>query len=445
MAHSSRDSATLLKPFPANESVGAGIDAGINAATERVTTPERSALQVTFRALRHPNFRLFTVGQIISLIGTWMQNVAISWLVYRLRHSEFLLGVSWFCTQIPVFALAPIAGLASDRFSRHRIVVVTQILSMLQAFLLAILTLTGHIKVWQLFTLAVLLGVINAFDIPARQSFVVELTSKDDLLSAISLNSTIFNAARIAGPGVAGLVVARFGEGICFLVNGFSFVAVIGCLLAMRIPARRKAAHESPWIHLKKGFHFAYVNRPVRMLLLMMGLMTTAGMPALVLMPFFAGDIFHRGSQGLGFLMCAMGAGAVVGTLFLAGRSKVADLNRVIFFSALSLGFTYVVFARSTSFVLSLAVMPFIGFSVMRQMVSANTLIQTAIPDHFRGRIMALYTMMVVGLGPFGSLAAGGLAKAFGARVAVTVGGVLAFAAALILGLRLLKVNWEHV
>lgn len=444
MAHSSRDSQILPQTFLANESIDAGIDAGINAATALVETAERGAVKVIFRALRHRDFRLFTVGQIVSLVGTWMQNVAISWLVYRLRHSEFLLGVSWFCTQIPVFALGPIAGVASDRFSRHRIVVVTQILSMLQAFLLAALTLSGHIRVWQIFTLAVLLGTINAFDIPARQSLVVELTSKDDLLSAISLNSTIFNAARIAGPGVAGLVVARFGEGICFLVNGVSFLAVIGCLLAMHIPPREKTVHESPWIHLKKGFHFAYVNRPVRMLLLMMGLMTTAGMPALVLMPFFAGDIFHRGSQGLGFLMCAMGVGAVVGTLFLASRSKVADLNRVIFFSSLSLSFTYVVFAWSTSFLLSLVVMLFIGFSVMRQMASANTLIQTAVPDHFRGRIMALYAMMVVGLGPFGSLAAGGLAKAFGARIAVTAGGAVAVMAALFFGIRLLKVNWEH-
>ncbi|MGI8991148.1 MAG: MFS transporter [Bryobacteraceae bacterium] len=397
-----------------------------------------------FRALRHREFRLFTAGQVISLIGTWMQSVAISWLVYRLRHSELLLGTAWFCTQIPVFALGALGGVASDRFSRHRIVVATQVLSMLQAFLLAGLTLAGTIQIWQIMTLAVVLGAINAFDIPARQSLIVELTGKEDLLSAISLNSTIFNAARIVGPGVAGLIVAGFGEGICFLVNGFSFLAVIGCLLAMRLPRPRKQTHEPPWIHLKKGFDFAYRHRSFRTLLLMLGVMTMAGTPALVLMPFFAGDIFHRGSQGLGFLMGAMGAGAVIGTLFLAGRSQIEGLNRVIVFSAVSLGAAYLLFAWSTSFWLSLAVMPFIGFSVMRQMASANTLIQTTIPDHFRGRIMALYAMMVVGLGPFGSLAAGALARSFGARITVGLGGILAFLAALIFGVRLLKVNWQN-
>ncbi|MDQ6663971.1 MAG: MFS transporter [Acidobacteriota bacterium] len=404
---------------------------------------KRGANQI-FRALRHREFRLFTAGQIISLIGTWMQTVAISWLVYRMRHSELLLGTAWFCTQIPVFALSALGGVASDRFSRHRIVVTTQVLSMLQAFLLAGLTFAGTIQIWQILTLAVVLGAINAFDIPARQSLIVELTSKDDLLSAISLNSTIFNAARIIGPGAAGLIVAGFGEGVCFLINGVSFLAVIGCLLAMRLPPRRKQTHEPPWIHLKKGFDFAYRHRSFRMLLLMLGMMTVAGTPALVLMPFFAGDIFHRGSQGLGFLMCAMGAGAVIGTLFLARRSQIEGLNRVIVFSAVSLGATYLLFAWSTSFWLSLAIMPFIGFNVMRQMASANTLIQRAIPDHFRGRIMALYAMMVVGLGPFGSLAAGALARSFGARITVGLGGILAFLAALTFGVRLLEVNWQN-
>lgn len=440
MADSSRDSGTLPESLLTDQSV----DDELAAAQPIAKAGEKGAAHGIFRALRYREFRLFMAGQIVSLVGTWMQNVAISWLVYRLRHSEFLLGASWFCTQIPVFALGPISGVASDRFSRHRIVVITQALSMVQAFLLAALTLSGHIQVWHIFTLAVLLGAINAFDIPARQSLIIELTGKEDLLSAISLNSTVFNAARMVGPGIAGLVVARFGEGVCFTANGVSFLAVIGCLLAMRIPPRKKVSHESPWIHLKKGFQFAYRNRPVRMLLLMMGFMTTAGMPIVVLMPFFSGDIFHRGSQGYGFLMCAMGIGAVVGALFLASRSTLADLNRVILFSSLSLGCTYVVFAWSTSFVLSIVVMLCIGFSVMRQMASANTLIQTAIPDHFRGRIMALYAMMVVGLGPFGSLASGALAKLLGARLTVTLGGIVALMAALLFGIRLMKVNWEN-
>ncbi len=441
----------MANPIPESETLAIPslseppVETDLSAPPPVLEPSETRRASVVFRALRHREFRLFTAGQIISLVGTWMQNVAISWLVYRLRHSELLLGTAWFCTQIPVFVLGPLGGVACDRFSRHRIVIVTQILSMLQAFLLAALTLTGAVQIWQVMTLAVVLGIINAFDIPARQSLIVELTSKEDLLSAISLNSTIFNAARIAGPGIAGLIVASFGEGVCFLINAFSFLAVIGCLLAMRLPPREKRVHEAPWIHLKKGFHFVYTHKPVRMLLLMLGMMTTAGMPALVLMPFFAGDIFHRGSQGLGFLMCAMGLGAVVGTLFLAGRSQIAGLNRVIVISAVSLGVSYLMFAYSNSFWLSFATMLCIGFSVMRQMASANTLIQTVIPDHFRGRIMALYAMMVVGLGPFGSLAAGALARSFGARFTVMLGGIVAFLAALIFGVRLLKVDWRNV
>lgn len=402
-------------------------------------SPERfrRGLQQTFRALRHRNYRLFVTGQIVSLVGTWMQNVALSWLVYRLTHSEFLLGTTWFCTQLPVFALGPLGGLASDRYSRHRLVVLTQILSMVQALVLAALTLTGSIEVWQVLLLATVLGCINAFDMPARQSLVVELAGKDDLLNAISINSAIFNAARIIGPGVAGVVVALLGEGMCFLLNGLSFIAVITCLLAMRVETRVPRSADSPWEHLLEGFRYAYHHKVVRTLLLMMAATTTAGMPALVLMPFFADDIFQKGSQGLGALMGAMGMGAVVGTLVLAGRTRTAGLNRVILLSATTMGICFIVFALSPWFVLSLLVMPLIGFSVMRQMASANTLIQCTIPDQYRGRIMALYSMTVVGLGPLGSLAAGALAHSQGARITVCAGGVLALIASLVFALRM--------
>ncbi len=395
--------------------------------------PERTeALAYTFRALRHRNFRLFLIGQIVSLVGTWMQNVAQSWLVYRIAHSELLLGTAWFCTQIPVFALGPLGGLASDRYSRHRIVVVTQALSMLQAFVLAFLTLFGVVTVTHVLLLAVALGTINAFDIPARQSLIVQMSSKEDLLNAIALNSAIFNAARMVGPGIAGLLVAALGEGVCFALNGASFLAVIGCLLAMRLPPERRESAVSPWSHLVEGFRYVYGNRPVRVVLIMMAATTTAGMPVMVLMPFFADDIFHRGSQGLGFLTGAMGVGAVIGTLFLAGQSRVAGLSKIICLSSAGMGAGFVLFSLSRWFGVSLALMLFIGFSLMRQMASANTLIQSLVPDHLRGRIMAFYAMTVVGLGPFGSLATGALAHAYGARSTVFLGGAMCLAAAFV-------------
>ena len=384
----------------------------------------------TFRALRHRNFRLFISGQVISLVGTWMQTVAQSWLVYRLTHSELLLGTAWFCSQIAVFALGPLGGLAADRVSRHKLVVVTQTLSMLQAFVLAALTLSGRIQVWHVLALAGLLGVINAFDMPGRQALVIQMTSKEDLLNAISLNSAVFNAARVVGPGIAGLVVAVVGEGMCFLLNAVSFLAVIGCLLAMRLPAFERPAPQSPWSHLADGFRYAGRNPSVSRVLALMGAATLSGMPVLVLIPFFADEMFHRGSTGLGFLMGAMGVGAVFGTLMLGRQTRVSALPRVMVWSGAAVGAAYLAFALSFSFWFSLAVMPVIGYFVMQQMASANTTIQTLIQDEYRGRVMALYAMTVVGLGPFGSLASGALAGWVGARTTVAAGGLLAVSAA---------------
>jgi MFS family permease len=409
----------------------------LTASTGLPPAGELRGFRQAFRALRHRNFRLFVTGQIVSLVGTWMQNVAQAWLVYRLTHSELLLGTAWFCTQIPVFAFGALGGLAADRRSRYRLVVLTQTLSMCQAFALAALTLSGKVQVWHILVFAVALGTINAFDMPARQSLIIEMTSKEDLLNAISLNSAIFNAARVVGPAVAGVLVAAVGEGVCFLLNGISFLAVIGCLLAMRLPKFRRRAQDSPWSHLVQGFKYVHGNRAVRTLLGMMAAITISGMPALVLMPFFAEDIFHRGSRGLGILMGAMGVGAVAGTLVLAWRERVSSLPKVIFWSALLLGASFSVFALSNAFYFSLAIMPLIGFSVMRQLASANTLIQTLVPDEFRGRTMAFYSMTVVGLGPFGSLAAGALAHAYGARLTVLGGGLLTLAAAAVFRLNL--------
>jgi MFS family permease len=392
-------------------------------------TPSRG-LTHSFRALRHRNYRFFIGGQIISLSGTWMQTVAQSWLVYRLTHSELLLGTAWFCSQIAVFALGPLGGLAADRFSRHKLVVLTQTFMMLQAFVLAALTLSGRVQVWHVLGLSLVLGVINAFDIPGRQSLLIQMTSKDDLLSAISLNSAVFNAARGIGPGIAGLAVAALGEGVCFLLNGISFLAVIGGLLAMRLPKFERQATDLPWNHLVNGFRYAWHHATVRKLLTTLSATTVANSPILVLAPFLADQTFHRGSQGLGFLMAAMGMGAVIGTLSLARRSQIAGLPRVIAYSGLSLGAANLAFAISPWFSLSLVCALLIGYSLMRQLASANTTIQTTIPDEYRGRTMALYSMSVVGLAPFGSLATGVLAGHVGARITIGLGGLLAIVSA---------------
>ena len=402
-------------------------------AAELLTAPPRAG-SPGFGALRHRNFRLFVGGQMVSLIGTWMQNVAQSWLVYRLTHSELLLGTAWFCSQIAVFALGPLGGVAADRFSRHKLVVLTQALSMVQAFALAALTLTGRVQVWHILTLAVLLGAINAFDMPGRQSLLIQMTSKDDLLSAISINSAVFNTGRSLGPGIAGLLVAWLGEGWCFFLNGVSFLAVIGSLLAMRLQPFQPKVEDSPWSHLKDGFRYARQHTEVRRVLAVMAAATFANMPVLVLAPVFSDQIFHRGSQGLGFLMAAMGVGAVIGTVSLARSAQVSKLQPMIAFSGIGMGVATIAFAVSPWYALSLVIMPLIGYSVYRQMASANTTIQTMIIDEYRGRIMSMYGMTIVGLGPFGSLASGALADRFGVRATTLVGGLLAILSAAAFG-----------
>ena len=398
---------------------------------------ERRGLGLVFRALRHRNFRLFCFGQGISLSGTWMQSVAQTWLIYRLTRSEFLMGLAYFCLQIPVFALGPLGGLAADRRSRRRIVILCQTLSMVQALALAALTLSGRVEVWHVLALALALGVINAFDMPARQSFLLEMTAKEDLLNAISLNSSIFNAARIVGPAAAGLLVHRLGEGSCFLINSLSFAPVIWSLLAMRLPSFQRSVEESAWNHLLDGFRFAYHTLHIRYLLLQLAAATLAGVPALILMPFFADDILGQGSRGLGILLASMGVGALIGTLVLAGRATTRGLVNVVLLGSFGLGVTLILLAASRRFYLSLLIMLALGFSFLRHMASTNTLIQSLIPDEFRGRIMSLYTMTVVGLGPFGSLLTGVVAQRFGPPVTVAAGGVFCLLSTLLFRARL--------
>jgi MFS family permease len=409
------------------------------AAPDDMPAAELGGWRQTFRALRHRNFRLFCFGQIVSLCGTWMQSVAQNWLLYRITHSEFLVGLNYFCLQIPVFALGPLGGLAADRLSRHRIIVVCQTLLMVQALALWLLVFTGHGQVkWQyVMVLALAQGCINAFDMPGRQSFVIEMTGREDLLNAISLNSSLFNAARVLGPAIAGVLVYRLGEALCFLINGLSFAPVIIALLMMRLPPFRPPESISPWEHLLEGYRYAYRTLHLRYLLLLLSANTLAGMGALVLMPFFADAILGRGSRGLGILLAAMGVGALIGTLVLASRGTQRGLARVILLGAGGLGVSLILLAISRNFYFSIAVMVLLGFSTLRQLAATNTLIQTVIPDQYRGRIMSLYTMTVVGLGPFGSLATGALAARAGAPLAVAVGGVLSLAAALLFRSRL--------
>lgn len=387
-------------------------------------------LTSSFRSLRHRNFRLYIAGQAVSVAGSWMQGVAQSWLVYRLTHSELLLGTTLFCTHIPVLLLGPVAGVVVDRYPRRGLVVVTQTLAMVQALLLCILTLTGAVTTTHVLVLAVMLGIGNAFDIPGRQSLFVHLVGKDDLISAVSLNSAVFNFARIIGPPIGGFVVALVGEGYCFAINALSFLAVIGALLAMdRLPAEPEQ-HESALQQLKDGLRYAHSESNLRLILGISGILNLSFAPGMVLAPFFADAIFHKGSIGLGYLTGAMGIGAVAGVLRLAAHKGIRRLPKVTLYSAMFMGISLLAFGLAPAYWVALLAMALLGFSIMRQNAAGNSVIQSVVPDLFRGRIMALYSMMVTGFYPIGSLAGGALAHRFGARAAVVVGGALCLAAA---------------
>ena len=393
--------------------------------------PPPTGWKHTFRALRHRNFRIFIAGQAVSLIGTWMQNVGQSWLVYRLTGSELMVGLLGFCGHGPVLLLGPLAGLAADRYSRYRIVLLTQTAFLVQAVVLAALTLSGRVTATHVFLLAAVWGVINAFDIPARQSLYIHMVGGKDLLNAISLNSVVFNTARVAGPAVGGLVIALAGEGVCFSLNAATFLAVLGSLFLLRLPPLEPENRDTPWRHLREGFRYVASHKPVLALLAINSAMNITRAPAVALAPFFADAIFGRGSEGLGVLTAAAGLGAILGTLGLARRTATRGLPRVVFSSALATGACLALFAWSPTFWVALLVFAFIGFNHMRQNASANTLIQTLIPDAYRGRVMALYSMTVVGVLPIGHLAGGAAAEQIGPRWTVFWGGLVCTLAAL--------------
>lgn len=384
------------------------------------------------RALRYRNFRLFFVGQLLSLPGTWIQMVAQSWLIYRLTDSAALLGLAGFANQFPVFLMAPLGGALADRLDRRRLLIGTQVASSVLALLLAALTLSGQVSVWQVFVLAALLGVVNGFDLPARQAFTVELVGREDLPNAIALNSSAFNAARLIGPAVAGLLVAAAGEGWCFLLNGLSYVTVVAALAAMRLaPVARPVQTASLLAHIVDGLRFVRGHVPIRSLLLLLGMVSLAGMPYAVLMPLFADRILGGGAQGLGILMSCAGGGALIGALALAARRSPRGLSAWVPWAAFGFGLGLVAFSLSRSFWLSGLLLVPTGLALIVQMAASNTLLQLLVPDALRGRVMSLYSMMFMGMAPLGALLAGSLAELIGAPATVGGGGVLCMAAAL--------------
>jgi MFS family permease len=409
----------------------------------QITAPPQSRIAGAFRSLRHRNFQLFFGGQLISLVGTWMQSVAESWLVYRLTGSPLLLGTIGFASQIPIFLLSPIGGAIVDRHNRHKLIIVTQTLSMTLASILAAITLLGVVKVWHIFVLASLLGFVNAFDIPARQAFIVEMVGKDNLMNAIALNSSMFNGARIVGPAVAGILVATIGEGWCFFANALSYIAVIGGLLMMRVAPRQRSQQDSALEAIKEGFQWVFNTKPILALLLLVGLVSLVGMPYAVLMPIFADRILHSGARGLGMLMGFSGAGALIGALTLAAKSGLRGLGTWVAASSLCFGLSLAMFAFSRVFWASAALLIPVGMFMMVQMAATNTLIQSMVPDRLRGRVMSVYSMMMMGMAPLGALLAGALSNHIGASLTVALGGFCSILGSIWFGSRLPMIRGE--
>jgi MFS family permease len=394
------------------------------------------------RAFRYRNYRLFFGGQIVSLIGTWISTTAMSWLVYRLTGSALLLGVIGFSSQIPSFLLTPIAGIFVDRWNRHRLLVGTQAASMTISFILAALTLSHRITIPWLIVVSVFQGIVNAFDMPGRQTFVVGLIEeKRDLANAIALNSSMFNAARLVGPSVAGTIIALSSEGWCFLIDGFSYLSVIAALLAMRLPRRVAVAtrHESPLAQFREGWRYAYGSRPIRRVIQLIALVCLAGAPYVTLMPVFAGEVLGGGANTLGFLMTAAGGGALLGALWLASRTVTTTpaLSRNIVAAGIIFSCGLAAFGFSRVLWLSIALMVVVGFGMIVLIASSNTLLQTIVEDAKRGRVMSFFLMAYFGTAPFGSLAAGAVSARIGAPYTLAIGGAICLAGVVWFALRL--------
>ncbi|MGA8671023.1 MAG: MFS transporter [Terracidiphilus sp.] len=398
--------------------------------TPKAENQERASAAGDFshawRALRHRNFRLFFGGQSISLIGTWMTRVATSWLVYRLTKSSLLLGTVSFAGQIPTFLLAPLAGVIVDRIDRRKVLVWTQALAMAQSLALAWLTLTHRINITEVLILSSMQGIINAFDMPGRQSFMVKMVEdRADLSNAIAINSSMVNVARLVGPSLAGILIAATNEGWCFLVDGISYIAVIASLLMMRVAsATEPGSGTSMLAQLREGWDYVAGFAPIRTILLLFALLSLMGWPFMVLMPIFAAQVLHGGPHTLGFLMGAVGVGSLISALSLVVRRSVRGLGKMIPIAATAFGVGLICFGLSTNLWLSMALLLLAGFGMMQGLTASNTIIQTLVDENMRGRVMSYYTMAFVGMAPFGSLLAGALAHLIGAPRTVIVSGI---------------------
>jgi MFS family permease len=412
----------------------------------KLLTTKLEGMKFLLRALRYRNYRLFFLGQGVSLIGSWMQTIAISWLTYRLTNSAFLLGMVAFMSQIPVIIFSPFAGVLADRLNRKNILIVTQTFLMLGAFILAILCFLKIIQVWHIIFLSTLLGLTNALDIPTRQAFVVDMVEdKKDLGNAIALNSFILNSARLIGPSIAGILIAAVGEGICFLLNGISFLAIIFALFAMKIHPANKNNHEQHIFEdLKDGLLYAFHHIQIRYILLLVTLVSLMGMSYAVLMPVFAKEVLGGGASTLGFLMGATGLGAIVGAAYLASRTNILELPKTISLAGAIFGLGLIAFSFSRYLWLSLILMLCVGFTMIAQMVSSNILIQNLTADDKRGRVMSLYTISFMGMVPFGSLLAGSLASKIGAPHALIISGLSCVMGSLFFSLKISSFRTIH-
>lgn len=392
-----------------------------------------------FRALKYRNFKLYFAGQSISLIGTWIQMIAMGWLVYDISHSVFLLGFIGFLSRIPTAIFAPIAGVFVDRFDKYKLLMLTQVLSMIQAVIITVLLFANVIQIWHIAVLGIFLGIVNSFDIPVRQSFVVNLIDKkEDLSNAIALNSAMVNSARLIGPSIAGILVAAVGESWCFMINALSFIAILITLFLMRIPPHRmERKEESYYSKLKEGFNYVFGFHPIRDILGLLAIVSLMGMPFQVLMPVFAKDIFHSGADALGILMAAVGAGALIGALYLAYKKSVLGLGKNLVYAAAIFGTGLILFSLSHVLWLSLFILAFAGFGMMVEITASNTLLQTISDDNKRGRVMSFYTIAFMGTVPFGNLLSGTFSDLIGAPNTILIGGIFCIIGAIIFAIRL--------
>ncbi len=402
----------------------------INFNKNLFNTPSASAI----RSLRHRNYRLYFFGQLISLPGNWIQNIALGWLVYRLTDSALLLGVVGFAGQIPSLLLTPLAGVYADRVDRRKVLVVTQTISMLIALTVAALIFTEKIQIWHIILSASLNGISIAFDTPFRHAFLVNMvTDRTDLQNAIALNSTLFNTARFAGPPLGGLLIAISGEGVCFMINGLSYLAVIASLLAMQVkPGIVHVKHTSVFSDLISGLRYAYKVLPIRFLLIMVITTSLFGLPFQVFMPVFAREVLHGDSQTLGYLIGAIGAGALTGAVYLATRKSLNGIPMIIFISATMFSIGLMAFSVSTGLLISIALLIVTGFGMVVEFASSNTLLQSMVDDQMRGRIVALYSMSFMGFTPLGSLLMGSLAEVAGVQVTAFAAGACCLLAAIL-------------